>query len=224
MKMGFPERRMTDFLAARMVGQDGDAHNVREDALSLLFDEQVQTLADRKCPEGILKNLQRQKIYVIAEAAKMFFPPVNLPFLPVIPGDILPIEEQVGMIIAPSNGTKAICRIEPKKFNSYLPDESPCFVYNVENGAKWRNMPPKQSREIFKENKRLGLNTEGIISLAIHSDALSYHNLLAVASSDNKSIPRLPALLLRHGTPRLCGIFEHDLPNYRRWGTPSCTL
>ena len=239
--MSFEKNGTKDFLTAIAAKQDDSACTVNTDTLSLLFDVQIQTREERGCPQEALKALEGQKPGVIAKASTMYFPRDNLPFLPVIPGGVLPIEEQVKMIVLPgkNNGTKGVCQIKPRELRSLNRAESPYFIYDVENGARLLNNHPCDSRKVFAKSERRGLSIEEMVSLATHSDALLRHNLLAIDSilyrviltidsnyEECKYPPsKSPALTLKQGVPYLCGIYNHLLhgkPPYGCWGTPAC--
>lgn len=217
---------INEFLAARAAEQDDSARTVNKITLSLLFNVQIQKLVERGCPPTILERLRMQKPSVIAKANTMYFPIDNLPFLPVIPGDVLPIEEQARMIVLPGKNGNAECQclLKPSEFRSFKKVEGPYFISDVENGARLRDSHPCDSRKALAGSERRGLGIEEMISLAIHSDALSCHNLLAIAINHQNAPPsKSPALALKQGVPHLCGIYNYRFlgkPPYRHWGTP----
>jgi len=130
------------------------------------------------------------------------------------------------MIVLPGKNGNAECqcRLKPSEFWSFKKVEGPYFISDVENGARLRDSHPCQSRKVLAERARHGLGIEEMISLAIHSDALSYHNLLAIAVNHRNAPPsKSPALALKQGVPHLCGIYNYRFlgkPPYRHWGTP----
>jgi len=194
-------------------------NQVKESELVSLFNNQIQTLKDRGCPETILNMLQEQRGSVVEKAKKVTFKEGRVPFLPVIPKLYLSIYTQMAMV---KYGSKSGYTYLDVTQLSDVADTSnkPYFVFDVEDGTEMLAKSPRDAEKLIKaqDNRRCLIDVE-VISLGIHTDVLSRHYVDASASryeSDDVpglypfgDIPKLDWYRLGNSSPE--------------WGSASCS-
>ena len=191
----------------------------RYEDLEKLFDKQIQTLKDRGCPEQIIELLTEQKRPVVFKASEMAFEKGHIPFLPVIPRPYRGLYDLVAMVW---NKDKQGCNhLNPVVIIDTIDTPTrPYYIYDVEDGEATLKKSSETAEKVFKKQSRFPLTVDEVIALCIHTDVLSRHTVLAVASRYNNLDQVLIAYLDYYGQP----LFNYTLVSnsHDHWGSPSC--
>ena len=159
--------------------------NIRKEGLCMilcnLFEAQVERLRNLNCPWAIVSSLQLQKDRVVSSAAKTEIPGGNIPFLPVIPRSYLGVYGLVQLVVFA--GSVGYTHIELAEISDVVRSPNrPYFIFNVEDGHAFLGKSSKEAGVLIEESARSGLTIAEIVSVAIHADVLSRHNIDAVGS------------------------------------------
>ncbi len=165
-----------------------------------LFDEQMEKLRSLNCPWAILSSLQLQKERVLSSMTKVNVQEGNVAFLPVIPRSYLGVYGLVQLVVFA--GSVGYTHIELAEISDVVRSPNrPYFIFNVEDGYVFLGKSSKEAGILIEESARSGLTIAEIISVAIHTDVLSRHNIDAVGSRCGTNC--VPSLYLHENAPRL---------------------
>lgn len=190
-----------------------------------LFDWQmarIEDLIEYPTSSVIVKSLRSQKESVLAEVAKMEIHRNNIPFLPVIPREHIDLDALMLMIcgkegnILFNDWNGIINMVETPK--------EPYFIFNVENGRAMVRKSPEEAELLIKEQKRLSLTAEEVISVGIFTNDIT-HNMFALGSHKDwyaESDYAVIQLNLAEREPTLTSVFR-DWP-FKKCGAASCSL
>lgn len=196
--------------------------------LDKLFNSQIQTLKSRNTPRQIVAMLENQRGAVVARALDMYFKNGHIPFLPVIPKDILSINAQMRMV---KNSQRTGRKINHYDHPVVVTDmfetpERPYYIFDIEDGTATLNKSPLDAQNLINKQGRRGLTEVEVIGLAIHTDVLTRqtrHYLWAVGSRADEfadgTQDGVPSLDITGGRPELCWIEYVSTASYR--GSPS---
>lgn len=158
-----------------------------------LFESQLKRLADRGCPQDIVRMFECQREKVLENAASLHAASWYIPFLPVVPLSYLSVYSQMAMVIDGTggrgssdfpNGYQAIDAVDtPGK---------PYYIFTVENGGAMLAKAPQDAERLVDDLIRRGLITPEIISLCIHTKVLREYGVIAVKT-------RSPSLRVVYG-------------------------
>lgn len=150
--------------------------------LEELFDEQIERLRNRGLPERIVELLAVQRGEVIKTALQMArrgkFSEGVIPFLPVIPRNILSLDLQ--MVLVWHKGRSGVLDpgLREERNPETMPEMSPYYFF----GQFIFHPKEKVSRqELENYAKKFGGRAsiiEEVCACATHTDVLSYHNCL----------------------------------------------
>ena len=198
---------------------------IRREKLDKLFDSQIQTLKSRNAPKQIMAVLESQRETVVARALGMYVKNGHIPFLPVIPKDILSTDTQMRMV---KNGKKTGRKINHYDHRVVTTDAfetpgRPYYIFDVEDGTATLGKSPVDAQKLIYKRERRGLTEVEIISLAVHTDVLTRHYLWAVDSRADEFADEtqdgVPSLDIADGRAELCWIEFISTALYR--GSPS---
>jgi len=155
--------------------------------LKRLFDSQVQRLEERGVGQSVLDSLSKRRESVLAKVAGMVFRKARVPFLPVIPLQILDMFVQTKMVFHKGKDGRAAAGLVhehgvPAFKDRVLAPEQPYYILDVEDGAALLDKSPQKAETIVQEQKRSCLIVPEIISLCIHTHVLSHHDVDATGS------------------------------------------
>lgn len=188
--------------------------------LEQLFDTQIATLKDRGVPVPIVNMLQNQRDQVITKASEMSFENGRVPFLPIIPRTYLSIYSQMLMV---KNGDKKghTCLNPTLITDTDMVDapKDPYYIYDIEDGKVMRGKTPRDAENLIEKQERLGLTEVEVISLGVHTNVLSRHNVDAVGSRYD-SDDSVPYLYLNGDGPILSYGYLASINGF--WGAASC--
>jgi hypothetical protein len=152
--------------------------------LESLFDAQLRTLAARGCDDAIVEQLRALRSTVIGEASQITFKRGHVPFLPVIPEEVIALEEQTSMIDWDGRRGHAdgwsfeISRDVDSERMGNLP-RNPYYIADVgiRKVQKEDNLSPLQAARTILNEGGFPLDVAEGISLAIQGANLdrSYH-------------------------------------------------
>jgi len=165
-----------------------------------IFDEQIDRLDDRGCPEFIIDRLCSMKFKVVDRACNMSIRRGNIPFLPVIPDSWLSYARQMEMVT--KDGATGTILLDTSNIENWdtVPPE-PYYIFDVNDGWEFKGTVPSMAEVLIKKNLREPLFTEELISLCIHSNVLSRHNVDALRSRVGKS--GVPSIIMKKEIPVL---------------------
>jgi len=182
--------------------------------LETLFDEQLKTLADRGCDGAIIEQLRTLRTKVICTTSKIIFRRGHIPFLSIIPPEVLNPEKQAAMIDwdgrrGRTDGWVSHSRDADIEQAETLP-KYPYYIVGVGIRKVQRedNLSPIQAAQTIVDEGELPLNVAEGISLAIQGAKLnrSYHirtyflhEQLKLKNSD-----RHPRAYTLHGESQIC--------------------
>lgn len=195
-------------------------NQIKESELVSLFNNQIQTLKDRGCPEAIVNMLSEQRDSVVEKAKKMVFKEGRVPFLPVIPRIYLSIYTQMAMV---KNGSKSgYAYLDAADISDVVEvaSKKPYYIFDVEDGTEFLGHSPRNAEKAIKtqDNRRCLTDVE-VISLGIHTDVLSRHYVDATGSRCRSDF--VPYLFLFGGKPVLdWNYLGYDVS---KWGSASCS-
>jgi hypothetical protein len=187
--------------------------------LKKLFDDQIQTLKDRGCPEQIVEMLQNQRSLVLQKASEMSFAEGNIPFMPVIPRTYRSPHDLMAMV---RNGdTKGYTYLNPTVItDEFKTPEDPYYIYDVEDGQALLGKSPEEAIDIIKKQSRSPLTAAEVMALTTHTDVISRHYVYA-SGSRYDGWGRVPDVCLDDGDqPGLYCYFLDDSDDH--WGSASC--
>jgi len=165
-----------------------------------LFDGQMATLKDRGCPQAILEAFQSKKDAVIAKAIQTSIAEGNIPFLPVIPRSYMGIYALMPMVR--HEDKIGYTYLDPNLISDVVETpKTPYFVLDVEDGQAMLGKTVNEASKLIEKQKRLILTDPEVISIGIHSDVLSRHNVDAAGSRYGTG--SAPNLYLSGGKPKL---------------------
>lgn len=173
---------------------------VRLNELLDLFDKQIECLEDRWCPEFIIDKLYSMKFKVVDKASSITIRRGNISFLPVIPNSWLSYARQMEMVI--KDGATGTILLDTSNIENWdtVPPE-PYYIFDVNDGWEFKGMLPSVAEMFIKRNSKEPLFTEELISLCIHSNVLSRHNVDALRSRVGKS--GVPSIIMKKKIPIL---------------------
>lgn len=153
----------------------------RLEDLGKLFDSQIQRLQDRGVPEQIVNRFLVMRDEVVHRASNMIIGIGNIPFIPVITLSVRGVydlmamvdEEKINVLITDRTTISDTVEV-PKSFFYY--------IYDVENGGSTIGKSPEEALKIFNEQDRSPLTVAEVSALAVHTDVLSKHYLIAAGS------------------------------------------
>jgi len=190
-----------------------------------LFDQQmarIESLIEHPASSTIVESLRSQKESVLAEVAKMEIHRNDIPFLPVIPRECIDLDALMLMICGKEgdilfNDWNGIINMvnTPKK---------PYFIFNVENGGSMVRKSPEKAELLIKEQGRLPLTAEEVISVGIFAGNIT-HSMFALGSRQNWSSESDYAVIqldLTGREPTLKSVFRDWALD--KWGAASCLL
>ncbi|MBU1148880.1 hypothetical protein KKI23_02200 [Patescibacteria group bacterium] len=190
----------------------------RNGGLVNLFDDQIETLKSRGCPQAILEVFQNKKSKVIVKAVKMEIPEGNIPFVPVIPRTYMGIYGLMPMV---RNGNNVgYTHLDPNDIidNEEVP-KGLYYVYDVEPGKATLGKSSKEAEKIIKKQNRLCHILDEDIATCVHTDVLSDHYLMSTGSCDRNG-NEVPHICISDDEPVLSWYCDGDL--HGRWGSASC--
>lgn len=193
------------------------------------FDEQQKRLLDLGYAEaaGMHKGFFSELVDSLRSELEKVpddIPEGNIASLLVIPADVVSIENQMLMIkVGQERGCVwmafdlALLRNADRIETPALP----YLIYNVENGAKMRNISTGSCVKQFAKEMRRGLTVlEGIALVAQYPETLRDHYIDFLGSRYGKSY--VPHLWLPGNHPELdCRPPDCPTPS---WGSPSCSI
>ncbi len=188
-----------------------------------LFDQQVETLIERgwhrtlEMAERDIRlwfDLLRDRLGEIGEV-----PPEHIPFVIVVPHAMLPVTEQMRLlVIAEKHGYAGLDGEKLVNFEDLGSSEFPYLVCDVENGSANVGQTTADAVTSIRRACRCGLTGEEGIALATHCPDLLLHHALALADTECRKY--VLELWLGSGGPTL----NFDFPKSRKEdrGVPSC--
>ena len=202
----------------------------REDKeiLEKMFNEQMQKLLDIGYPEALKMDKESFSAKYIEPLRKELnkipenIPEGNLPFLIVIPANILDLEKKM-LMVKLEQETGYIWEDfdfkELKNAEGVETPDIPYLVYNIENGAKMKGISANDCVKQFTKENRRGLTAqEGIDLIAHHPEILQDHYIdLAGSRYGSRSVPNL---WLSDGRPGLSNNWAGSADS--NWGSASC--
>jgi hypothetical protein len=186
-----------------------------------LFDLQITTLRNRGIPKEILDLLKKQKSNVIKNVSKISIKKDNVPFIPVINLTSLNLNNLMTMVYYNENTGHNYLKQENIFDMSETPKE-PYYIYDVENGKLTLDNNPIKASEIINKQNRFRLNVAETISLTIHTNVLSKHNVWAAGSyyESNEITPLIMIFNKLKPKPILTWFINELI--VLNTGTPSC--
>ena len=213
-----PVEQIEEIMALYKTTRQEKDTKARQQNLRALFDQQINVLKDRNCPDQIVEMLTNQKGQVINKAAKMNISKGNIPFLPVIPTTYLTIYSQMAMV--KHQDKFGINLLDPAEITNQLETPlKPYFIFDAEDGQATLGKSPAKAEKLIKEQERRCLTEVEVIALCIQTDVLSRHYVNATAAR-YESDDGVPHLYLDDDRPKLYWNYV-DGP-HGRWGSASC--
>ncbi len=149
------------------------------DAAQKLFNEQLGRIIKRKFP--IIANLSKSdfinhyimplKELIVEYHAETEFRENRIPFLIVVPHNIVPLSYQLDSIRAIINEKQLEYIIKPEWFENakgLSTPEKPYLLLDVETGSGMKNITPKKCVETFNRQGRFALTIDEGIALITH--------------------------------------------------------
>lgn len=203
-------------------GKKKNKKRLRREQLTELFNSQVAILKVRGVSEETTQALERQLEYVITRSLsdeRPVGPALEglIPFLPVIPREILSLSSQLEMIenegkrggLCPSMLRKLgrTCNLQETPFTPY-------YIFLVDDGRSALDMTPQgvflrpyEVQRIVEQRNYCSLTLEEGFAVGLHTDAFGRHDLMLTGSYYPNEVP----LLSRYdGRPMKYGL--HWLP------------
>lgn len=196
-----------------------EVKKVKRSDLEKLFNQQIQTLKDRGCPEQVIEALQEQKDKVLKKASEMNMGEGNIPFIPVIKPVYLGYHGLMAMV---RNGNRqGYSYLNPNEIKDVIETpNNPYYIFDVENGEAMRGKSPQEAEKLLKKQSRSPLTAAEVINLCIQTDVLSRHYVDA-AGSRCESGGEVPGVFLNDGgRPELD--WNYAFSSSDRWGSASC--
>jgi hypothetical protein len=207
-------------------------------AAQKLFNEQLSRIIERKF--HVIANLSRSdfinhyltplKELIVEYHAEIVFQEKRIPFLIVVPHNIVPLSYQLDSIRAIINEKKLEYIIKPEWFENakgVSTPETPYLLLDVETGSAMKNITPKKCVETFNRQKRFPLTIdEGLAIITHFQEVLESHwvslpgsvLIHKMAGQDAKKRGMLGALPPGFGfgtfIPTLCYKYYHSLRLY----------
>ena len=147
----------------------------------LLFDYQLLTLGKRSCPLGIIQAFKEARKKVLAHAGSITMAEDRIPFLPVITQCYLGYHGLTGLLRHNNQDGVVECEVERIKDLEETP-RGLYYIFDVEGGENLKGYAPEIAHTLIVQNKRLSAVTAEILSLALHTGALTANSLYAVGS------------------------------------------
>jgi len=164
--------------------------------LTSLFDEQIQRLRERGCPERIIEILKRQRGAVVTKAGKIIFKDNHIPFLPIIPFDVLSPRTQMPMVRSQwkegrkhteYRGSCLSDQLDPRRARDLIETpKSPYYIFDVCSGLGAKKDYPGNLKEVISKQGRSGFVSAELVAMGIHSDIFigvnqcGWHDILAL--------------------------------------------
>lgn len=147
-----------------------------------LFDNQIQTLKERGCPEFISGILGKVKTKVLAKVAKIKIGKNHTPFLPVIPYNYITVSSQMGMVFNEGAvGYYNIGRCNSTSVNPFDDDllSRPYYIFNINFNTRIKKL-----EEVKEKDKRRQAYLTGveIIALATHEKEVLKNRIIGLNS------------------------------------------
>jgi len=190
----------------------------RRNGLAKLFDNQMETLKSRGCPQAILEVFQNQRDAVLSKATEMEISKGHIPFVPVIPRTYMGVYGLMPMV---RNEDKVgYTYLDPNEITDKLETpKGPYFIYDVEDGEGMLGKSPKKAEQLIAEQKRSCLTIDEGIAVCVHTNVLSEH-YVDCTGSRYESADRVPSICLDGDEPRLR--WNYLFNSSVRWGSASC--
>jgi len=190
-------------------------------SLCSLFDEQIETLRSRDCPQSILNMLQSKREEVISKAEEIIFSSRDIPFLPVIPQTFININELMKMVhCGKKEGRNFIRNLNDLSCVVKTP-KKPYYMFDINTGKDLLGVSPERAEAAIKRRYQECLTAEEGIALCVHTNTLLQHNVNCAGSRFNLSIEGVPNIYLLDNTTPGFGYMATVEVN-DKWGTPSC--
>lgn len=174
-----------------------------------LFDEQIDRLKDRGCPDFIIDRLWGMKFKVVDRACNMSIRRGNIPFLPVIPDSWLSYARQMEMVR--KNDSPGVIELNVSGIENWREvSKEPYYIFDVNDGWKGRGYIPSDVERVIRNNQKMPMVVEELISLCIHTEILNRHNVGALDSRYGKS--SAPGIFMKRDIPTLDWFFLEALP------------
>jgi len=143
-----------------------------------LLDEQLENLKKCGCPSYIIDEIKNRSGTIVSTAAnitKKMPESDNLPLLPVINFEKLPLEIQM-LMCSSGNGSPVATAINHSERRTA--NDGIYFLFDVNLGSAFRNVPPVQAAKNLLAEHRTPINDlEAALALCRHSDVLDKHNI-----------------------------------------------
>ena len=146
-----------------------------------LFDYQLITLEKRNCPPAIIQAFKGARKKVLAHALSLTEAEDHVSFVPVITPCHLGYHGLIGLLRHNKMGGIADCEADRISDLEKVPERL-YYIFGVEDGTEWFDLVPEVSHILICQEKRLPATTAEAISIAIHSDVLGRHSLVATGS------------------------------------------
>jgi len=187
-------------------------------ALSDLFDRQIENLRNRGCPDQVLAMLIRQKPQVLVKVSAMTFKKNRIPFLPIIPFSLLNLSIQTSMVR--NDNWLGFTNLDANEIKDIVSTpHQPYYIFDVEDGKDMLGRSVLKATELIKSQDRSPLTAAEVISLGIQTDALSKRYVDA-GGSRSESDDGAPHLALFVSQPKLNWNFVDYSSD--RCGSASC--
>jgi hypothetical protein len=191
--------------------------------LEKLFNSQIARLRNRSINENIIEKLRFKRKAVINKAQALCLPFNHIPFIPVITERYINLSLLLRSVFF--EGVMGFFQLSNLRLSNIVAmPEPPYYIFDVEDGKGLLNVGPRSAEITIKGQKRSCLTYCETVALAVHTDVLTRHNLMAIGSRCSNGIEeQFPDLYLRKGKPTLDCRNLNYAPA-KEWGTPSCSL
>lgn len=189
----------------------------RRRSLDNLFSRQLETLADRGCPDVLREHFVSLRKTVVDKALAFTIAEGNLPFLFVVPPPFLSYHTLASML---RNGAQTgYTSLNVRLITDLVKvPEDPYVIYDVEDGRTLLGKSAQDAERLLKQQNRSGLTAAEALHLCIQASTLNHHFVDAVGSRYDSD--RVPNLWLNDGRPCLLWDYRGDARSH--WGAASC--
>lgn len=163
-----------------------------------LFEAQLETLTTKNIPNRIIRKLA-EKRYRLANQSPGIDQGIWT-FIPVIPFTELSLEEQIKMVYHGNHSGST--KLNDGAINDLEPIGQPYYIIAVNEGSEYTGLNGKEAGDLFLELNKNPLSVAECLALAIHTNLLNRHNVLAIGSR-HKNGDEILAVGLKAGHPVL---------------------
>ena len=147
--------------------------------LGKLLEAQLETLADQGVAGRIIRKLESKKHQLLDGQETITID--SLPFLPVIPFVQLDLEQQIVMVGHARH--PGINKLQETDIIDLEPADEPYFITQINEGDRFLGKSSRDVTDYFLQCRQHPLTAGESLALAMHTNILQRHNIIAINSN-----------------------------------------